>query len=144
MVNRYPSSYFSVNLTTLCHLEILCSSFCLVEGVHGDKVSSQMSSFATLCWCGHAVCFDSLNRTFYSDEKSHIFGMEMVLTYFKLISHFSGGTKRNYLNPLIQWVPGAVSLGVKLTTHLHLVPRSKNVWNYTSTPPVRFHGVVLS
>jgi hypothetical protein len=23
---------------------------------------------------------------------------------------------------------------VKLTTHLHLVPRSKNEWSYTSTP----------
>jgi hypothetical protein len=25
-----------------------------------------------------------------------------------------------------------------------LVPRSKNAWSYTSTPPIRFHGVVLS
>jgi hypothetical protein len=33
---------------------------------------------------------------------------------------------------------------VKLTTHLLLVPRSKNAWSYTSTPPVRLHGVVLS
>jgi hypothetical protein len=32
---------------------------------------------------------------------------------------------------------------VKLTTHLHLVPRSKNEWNYTSTPSIRLHGVVL-
>jgi hypothetical protein len=24
--------------------------------------------------------------------------------------------------------------GVKLTTHLHLVPRSKNEWSYTSSP----------
>jgi len=23
---------------------------------------------------------------------------------------------------------------MKLTTHLHLMPRSKNAWNYTSTP----------
>jgi hypothetical protein len=51
--------------------------------------------------------------------------------------------------PPIQWVTGALSLGVKrpgvkLTTHLHLVPRSKDEWNYTSTPPVRLHGVVLS
>jgi hypothetical protein len=51
--------------------------------------------------------------------------------------------------PPIQWVPGAVSLGesgrdVKLTTHLHLVQRSKNEWSYTSTPPLHLHGVVLS
>jgi hypothetical protein len=40
--------------------------------------------------------------------------------------------------PPMQWVPGALSLGVKLTTHLHLVPRSKNEWSYTSTPPHAF------
>jgi len=33
---------------------------------------------------------------------------------------------------------------VKLTTYLHLVPRSKNAWSYSSTPPIRLHGVVLS
>jgi hypothetical protein len=33
---------------------------------------------------------------------------------------------------------------VKLTTHLHLVPRSRNAWSYTSIPPIRLHGVVLS
>jgi hypothetical protein len=33
---------------------------------------------------------------------------------------------------------------VKLTTHLHLVPRSKNEWSYTFTPPIRLHGVVLN
>jgi len=33
---------------------------------------------------------------------------------------------------------------VKLTTHLHLVPRSKNEWSYTSsTPPIRLHGVTV-
>jgi hypothetical protein len=33
---------------------------------------------------------------------------------------------------------------MKLTTHLHLVPRSKNEWSYTSTPPESLHGVALS
>jgi hypothetical protein len=32
---------------------------------------------------------------------------------------------RGPTQPLIQWVQGALSLGVKLTTHLHLVPRSR-------------------
>jgi hypothetical protein len=45
--------------------------------------------------------------------------------------------------PPIQWVTGAPSLGVKrpgvkLTTHLHLVPRSKNEWSYTSIPQYAF------
>jgi len=34
--------------------------------------------------------------------------------------------------------------GVTLTTHLHLVPRSENECNYTSTPPISLHGMVLS
>jgi hypothetical protein len=47
------------------------------------------------------------------------------------------------IQPHVQWVPGALSLGVKrprreATTHLHLVPRSKNKWSYTSTPPYAF------
>jgi len=33
---------------------------------------------------------------------------------------------------------------VKLTTHINLVPWSKNEWSYTSTPPMCLHGVVLS
>jgi hypothetical protein len=28
--------------------------------------------------------------------------------------------------------------------HIHLLPRSKNECSYTSTPPIRIHGVVLS
>jgi hypothetical protein len=50
--------------------------------------------------------------------------------------------------PPIQWVSGALSLGVKrwsvkLITYLQLVPKSKNEWSYTFTPPIRLHGVVL-
>jgi hypothetical protein len=49
----------------------------------------------------------------------------------------------------VQWVPRALSLAVKsgrgvmLTAHLHLVPRSKNAWSYTSTSPIHFYGLVL-
>jgi hypothetical protein len=32
---------------------------------------------------------------------------------------------------------------VKLTTHLHVVQRSKNEWRYTSTPSIHLHGMVL-
>jgi hypothetical protein len=50
--------------------------------------------------------------------------------------------------PPIQWVPGALSLGVKWhgreADHSH--PSSadvKNAWSYTSAPPIRIHDVVL-
>jgi hypothetical protein len=53
------------------------------------------------------------------------------------------------IQPLIQWVPGALYLGVKrLGREIDHSPPSvdeaKNAWCYTSTPPVRLHGVVLS
>jgi len=53
--------------------------------------------------------------------------------------------------PPTQWVPGALSLGLKLlgreadhSPPVPLVPKSKNAWSYTSTPPIRLHVVVLS
>jgi hypothetical protein len=51
--------------------------------------------------------------------------------------------------PPVQWVPGTLSLGVKQPGReaYHSPPSSaevKHAWSYTSTPPIRFHGVVLS
>jgi hypothetical protein len=51
--------------------------------------------------------------------------------------------------PPIQWVPGALSLGVKRPGREvdHSPPSSaevKNACSYTSTPPIRLLGVVLS
>jgi hypothetical protein len=46
--------------------------------------------------------------------------------------------------PPVQWVPGALSPGLKrgrgmtLTTHPHLVPRSRTSRSYTSSPPSAF------
>jgi hypothetical protein len=51
--------------------------------------------------------------------------------------------------PTVQWVPGALSLGVKRPGREadHSPPPSaeiKNVWSYNSTTPIRLHDVVLS
>jgi hypothetical protein len=49
--------------------------------------------------------------------------------------------------PPVQWVTGLLSPGLKggrgvtLTTHIHLVPRSRMSRSYTSCPPKRFRGV---
>jgi len=63
---------------------------------------------------------------------------------FKNISSPSGPTQ-----PPIQQVPGAISLGVKRrgSEANHSPPSSSevsNAWSYTSTPPIRLHGVMLS
>jgi len=59
-----------------------------------------------------------------------------------------GTASRPALEP-IQWVRRALSLGVKQPgcAANHPSPNSaeiKNAWSYTSTPPMRFHGVVFS
>jgi hypothetical protein len=51
--------------------------------------------------------------------------------------------------PPIQWVPGALSLGIKWSGREadHSPPSNaevKNAWSYTSTPPIHLNGVVLS
>jgi hypothetical protein len=51
--------------------------------------------------------------------------------------------------PPIQWEPGALSLGLRRPGREanHSPPSSaevKNAWSYTSTPPIRLHGVLLS
>jgi len=63
---------------------------------------------------------------------------------------------QTHINPIpgptqlpIQWVPGALSLGVKRPRRKadHSPPSStevRNAWSYTSTPQIRLHGVVLS
>jgi hypothetical protein len=52
-----------------------------------------------------------------------------------------------HCQPLIEWVPGALSLGLKQPGREadHSPPSSaevKNAWRYTSTPPIRFHVVL--
>jgi hypothetical protein len=59
------------------------------------------------------------------------------------------GTALGAIQPPIQWVPGALSLGVMRPGREddHSPPSSaevKNAWSYTSTSPIHLHGVVLS
>jgi len=69
------------------------------------------------------------------------------LWYFALLAAFRptlGPTQ-----PPLQRIPGALSLGVKqpgseADHSLLSSDEVKNAWNYTSTPTIRRHGVVLS
>jgi hypothetical protein len=60
-------------------------------------------------------------------------------------SAYAGPTSSKYTQPPIQWVPGALSLGVKRSGREadHSPPSStevKNAWSYTSTPPIRTYS----
>jgi hypothetical protein len=62
---------------------------------------------------------------------------------------FPSRTALGPTQPPFQWVPEFLSLGVKRPGREadHLPPSTaevKSVWSYTSTPPIRLHGVVLS
>jgi len=46
--------------------------------------------------------------------------------------------------PPIQWVPGALSLGIKSDQSPPSSAEDENAWSYTSTLTIRLHGVVLS
>jgi hypothetical protein len=74
----------------------------------------------------------------------------LSLTFILAFSFFFLSASRPTLGPTqppIQWVPGVLSPGVKrgrgmtLTTHPHLVPRSRMSRSYTSSPPMCQHGV---
>jgi hypothetical protein len=73
------------------------------------------------------------------------FGLGLGIFLFTTASRTALGPTQ----PSIQWVPEALSLGVKLLRREanHSAPSSvevKNAWSYTSTTPIRLHGVVLS
>jgi len=71
---------------------------------------------------------------------------------FCLVIFFFTTASRTLLGPtelLIQCIPGALSLEIRRPWHEadNLPPSStedKNLWSYTSTPPIRIHGVVIS
>jgi diadenosine tetraphosphate (Ap4A) HIT family hydrolase len=61
------------------------------------------------------------------------------------VQNGSGAHPASYpMGTRVSFPGGKAARGVKLTTHLHIVPRSKNEWNYTSTPATCLHGMVLS
>jgi hypothetical protein len=53
-------------------------------------------------------------------------------------------SSRPAVGSTIQGLPGAISRGVKLTTHLQLVPRSRKCSYIHLPPPTSLHGIVLN
>jgi hypothetical protein len=60
----------------------------------------------------------------------------------------ASGPALGHTQPPIQWVPAALSLGIKRpgseADHSPSITEVNNAWSCTSTPPIRLQGVVLS
>jgi hypothetical protein len=84
--------------------------------------------------------------TGWKTERSRFDPRQRQRVFFPLAS-----VSRSALGPTqppVQWASGVLSpavkrgRGVTLTTHPHLVPRSRMSRSYTSSPPERLHGVL--
>jgi hypothetical protein len=88
------------------------------------------------------ICTLCIIRTSLHKNKVTIFMITLIFLLVPASWSALGPTQ-----PLIQWVPGVLSPGVKrgrgvtLTTHPHLVPRLRMSRSYTSSPPMCLHGV---
>jgi len=78
------------------------------------------------------------------DNRSFIIGSDWDFFFATAFSPALGSTQ-----PPTEWLQEALTPGVKRLGREadHSPPSSaeiKNAWSYTSTPPVRLHGVVLT
>jgi hypothetical protein len=122
-----------LKLTSVC--EEFCTPLCLRSHLHSyprckRSITAQSVEHWAMGWTIRVLGFDSW------------WGLGIFL--FITISRMALGPTQ----PPIQWVSGALSLGVKRPGREadHSPPSSaevKNVWSYTSTPPIRLHGMVL-
>jgi hypothetical protein len=60
------------------------------------------------------------------------------------VQNGSGAHPASYPMGTRGYVPGGKAVGAWSWPHLHLVSRSNNAWSYTSAPPIRLQGMVLS
>jgi hypothetical protein len=108
---------------------------------HADARKGLLSS-VTLHNIGSS---DSSALCYELDDKGFESRQGIGISLFTTVSRPALGS----IQPPIQWVPGAISLGVKRPGREadHSASSSaevKNAWGYTSSPPKPIGGVVLS
>jgi hypothetical protein len=144
-----------------------------------NTLSTSLNTVYLCFYCLHNNVPVTLLTDVYScnNEMRHFFNLDLILyssgariaqwaTGYRLDDRGGGGLESRqgmgifpfttttrlvlgHTQPPIQWIPGAISLGVKRPGReaVHSPPSSsevKNAWSYTSTPPIRLPGVVLS
>jgi hypothetical protein len=133
-------------------------SLAVYQNKHGPLISvlqnAQQSGIKGSITPWSRVLLEKLIATQLVKKLSAFYGTRMYITVFTIARRWtlswarwiqSTPSRHIYLmptQPLIQWVPGTLSLGMKKPAreadHSHLVPTSKNEWSYTSTPQYAF------
>jgi hypothetical protein len=148
-----PSRFFPVRLPTthLAQQSLIWPFECLARPYHAPcpSVNSYLielmqgyQAFGLLKGLQQAVLPGELSR--YRNElwgggPGFYFRKDQDFSLLHSVQTALGSTQ-----PPVQWVPGGKTAGgEKLTTHLHLVPRSRMMELYRHSP-TRLHGVVLN
>jgi hypothetical protein len=128
------------------HVPLFCYSIAFYR--HTKKLVENVFLYSShlnkeICWeLGLLSQYSVWLRTRQSGDRDSIPGRGKGVS-----SSLSARPARGHTQFPVQWVPGVLSPGVKggrcvtLTTHPHLVPRSRMSRSYTSSPPKRLHGV---
>jgi hypothetical protein len=115
---------------------ILCISLSLLRSAEGNFVGGVIKIYFFFVFIALAYGLD--DRGFESQQRLGIFSSPPRPDRLWSPPNFPS----NEFQGFFPW--GQSGRGVKLTTHFLVVARSNNEWNYTSTPPICLHGVVLS
>jgi hypothetical protein len=123
---KLPSPFRELNPTTPIDIVSIFIIICTLVTVYyqGDQINE--------VYTGGACSTHGRDEKLIKEFSGKGFHSRQRLGIFLFTTAF-----RTALGPTstpIQRVQGALSLGVKLTNHTHLLPRSKNEWSYTSTP----------
>jgi hypothetical protein len=125
------------------------------EDCHADNNASQMKSFAFWSKISGPDSNNKAQDSSFLQIYLNATGVKFVQQNNIFWGSIPGGGWEFFSSPPgpdLLWVPpnllsngyqglfpwGLSGLDVKLTTHLHLEPRSKNAWSYTSTPQYAF------
>jgi hypothetical protein len=116
----------------------------------GKLIATQLvKKFSSFCTTQRFITWVVIAQWYSAGRRARWSGFETRQGLRIFLYTTASRTTLGPTQPPNQWVPGAFSLGVKRSGREadHSPPSSaevKNAWSYTSAPPIRPHGVVLS
>jgi hypothetical protein len=101
------------------------------------RISSRNAGWNQRITSKASLCYGSENWTINMRDAQKLEAAQM--RFLRPLLGLTRLDRQRNPEPPVQWVPGVKrGSGVTLTTHPHLVPRSRMSRSYTSSPPKRF------